>query len=153
MMALNMEQAAKDMLGAVDYLLAHPSVHGKGIGVTGFCMGGGLALMLATMRPDAIKACVPFYGLIPWPAHQPDFSKLEAAVQGHYAEGDDFFTPENARQLEADLRGMGKDVEMFVHPGCDHAFTNHHRPEVFHEEETKAAWDAALPFLHAHLDA
>ena len=55
----------------------------------GFCMGGGLALMLGCERPDLVKAVVPFYGLIPWANAQPDYSKLDAAVQGHFAEKDD----------------------------------------------------------------
>ncbi len=77
MMALNMGEAAKDMSGAVDYLLGLDTVSSATLGVTGFCMGGGLALMLATQRPDAISACVPYYGLIPWPDAEPDWSKHE----------------------------------------------------------------------------
>ena len=93
MMALNVEQAAKDMSGAVDNLQRGHAV-ASAVGVTGFCMGGGLALVLACHRPDAIKACVPFYGLIPWASAQPDWSKLDAAVLGHYAEQDGFFGPD-----------------------------------------------------------
>src|SRR5215213_9233825 len=65
MMALNMTQAAKDLSGAVDEVSLRSG--GDRVGVTGFCMGGGLALVAATQRPDKIKACVPWYGLIPWP--------------------------------------------------------------------------------------
>src|SRR4051794_23382558 len=60
MMALNTAQAARDMSGAVTYLQGHEATRGDGVGVTGFCMGGGLALVLACERPDAIKACVPW---------------------------------------------------------------------------------------------
>ena len=151
MMALNIEQAAKDMAGAVDYLRGHDAVTGDGVGVTGFCMGGGLALWLATLRPDAVKAVVPYYGLIPWPAAQPDYSKLQAAVQGHYAENDDFAPPESARKLEEELNGLGKDVEFFLYPGVEHAFTNHHRPEVFHEDHSQAAWDRTVAFFRREL--
>jgi carboxymethylenebutenolidase len=59
MMALNIEQAAKDMAGAIDFLRAHPAVTSEGVGVVGFCMGGGLALWLATLRPDDVLAVVP----------------------------------------------------------------------------------------------
>jgi carboxymethylenebutenolidase len=151
MMSLNIEQAAKDMAGAVDYLKAHGATTGAGVGVTGFCMGGGLALWLATLRPDDVKAAVPFYGLIPWPAAQPDYSRLGAPVLGHYAENDDFASPESARELEAQLKGLGKEVELHIYPGVEHGFTNHHRPDVFHEEHSDAAWDRTVAFFREHL--
>ena len=75
-------------------------------------MGGGLALVLAAARPDAVAACVPFYGLIPWPDASPDYSEMSAAVLGHYAQKDDYFTPEAVRALEAQLKELGKDVEI-----------------------------------------
>jgi carboxymethylenebutenolidase len=151
MMALNIEQAAKDMVGAIDYLKADDAVTSRGVGVTGFCMGGGLALWLATLRPDDVQAVVPYYGLIPWPAAQPDYSKLRAPVQGHYAENDDFASPEAVRKLEEELKGLGKQVEFFIYPGAGHAFTNHHRPEVFHEEHSKTAWDRTVAFFRQHV--
>ncbi|MDQ1480162.1 MAG: carboxymethylenebutenolidase [Actinomycetota bacterium] len=151
MMSLNLERATKDLSGAVDYLAAHDAVTGDGLGVIGFCMGGGVALWLATLRPDQIKAAVPFYGIIPWEAAQPDFSKLAAAVQGHYAENDDFANPESVRALDAQLKGLGKQAEFFEYPGTDHAFTNDQRPEVFVPEATALAYDRAFAFLHEQL--
>jgi carboxymethylenebutenolidase len=151
MMSLNIEQAAKDMAGAVDYLRGYEAATGDGIGVTGFCMGGGLALWLATLRPDSVRAVVPYYGIIPWPAAQPDYSRLQAAVQGHYAENDDFADPESVRKLEEELKGLGKDVEFYTYPGVGHAFTNHHRPDVFHEEHSQTAWDRTVAFFRDKL--
>jgi len=151
MMALNIQQAAKDMAGAVRYLRAHDAVTSDGVGVTGFCMGGGLALWLATLVPDDVLAVAPYYGVIPWEAAQPDWSKLSAPVQGHYAENDEFASPEAVAALEAQLRGLGKDVEFFTYPDCEHAFTNHHRPEVFHAEHTELAWQRTIDFFRANV--
>lgn len=149
MMALNVEQAAKDMSGAVEELRR---VTGRDhVGVTGFCMGGGLALVLACQRPDAIAACVPFYGLIPWEAAHPDWSAMSASVLGHYAEADAFFGPDQVAALERTLVDLGKDVELHVHPGVDHAFFNDTRPEVYNAAESQKAWDETLVFLRAHL--
>ena len=153
MMSLNLERATKDLSGAVDFLTAHDAVTGDGIGVIGFCMGGGVALWLATLRPDQVKAVVPFYGIIPWEAAQPDYSKLAGAVQGHYAENDDFANPESVRALDAQLKGLGKQAEFFEYAGTEHAFTNDHRPEVFVPEATALAYDRAFAFLHEQLAA
>ena len=149
MMALRMASAAEDLSGAVDELIRRTGR--PEIGVIGFCMGGGLALVLGTQRPDAVKAIVPAYGLIPWPDAQPDFSRLDAAILGHAAEQDDYFTPEAARALEAELRDLGKDVSFFHYPGAGHAFFNEDRPEAYHEESADQLWDRTIAFFRQTL--
>jgi carboxymethylenebutenolidase len=151
MMALNVDQAVKDMSGAVDHLLSLESVTSSTVGVTGFCMGGGLALALACARPDAVSACAPFYGVIPWPNLQPDWSKLEAAVLGHFAENDSMFSPQMVRELEERLHAEGKEAEFIIHPGCQHAFFNDTRPEVYDEDASGKAWTSIVPFLKANI--
>ncbi|HEX3981349.1 MAG TPA: dienelactone hydrolase family protein [Acidimicrobiales bacterium] len=149
MMALTMDAAAKDLSGAVDELIRRTGR--PAVGVIGFCMGGGLALVLGTQRPDAVKAIVPAYGLIPWPDAQPDFSALDAAVLGHAAGQDDFFTPDAARELEAHLRALGKDVEFYHYPEAGHAFFNEDRPEAHHEESAEQLWERSVAFFRRTL--
>jgi carboxymethylenebutenolidase len=149
MMAMQLDQAAKDMGGAVDAVAARAT--GEGVGVTGFCMGGGLALVLACQRPDKVRAVVPFYGVIPWPGAQPDWSALNAAVLGHYAEKDGFAPPDTVRALEAQLKSLGKDAELIIYPGVDHAFFNDTRPEVYDAKAAQLAWERTLAFFHRHL--
>lgn len=149
MMALQLDRAGRDMSGAVDELRRrcdHDTV-----GVVGFCMGGGLALVLATQRPDAIAACVAFYGVIPWPEAQPDYSKMRAHVLAHIAERDDFFGPDAAAALEAQLKDLGLDVEFHIYPETDHAFFNDTRPEVHDAAASALAWQRTIDFLHTHL--
>lgn len=151
MMALNLERATKELSGAVDHLLALDAVNSEKVGVVGFCMGGGLALAVACLRPDAIGACVPFYGVIPWENLSPDFDRLEAPVLGHFAEKDAFFPPEKARSLEETLRAKGKRAEIIVYPGVDHAFFNDTRPEVYDREAAVSAWERTVTFLRDNL--
>jgi carboxymethylenebutenolidase len=150
MMAIEMGEAATHLSGAVDELLrrtGRPSV-----GVVGFCMGGGLALVLACQRPDAVAAVVPAYGVIPWPDAQPDYSTMTAAVLGHVAELDGSFTPEAAAALEATLTGLGRDATFLVYPGVDHAFFNEDRPAVYAAAAAELLWERTVSFLHATLD-
>ncbi|MDQ3946049.1 MAG: dienelactone hydrolase family protein [Actinomycetota bacterium] len=151
MMAMNLERAARDMAGAVDHLAGHDSVRGQGVGVVGFCMGGGLALWLATLRSDQVRAVVAFYGVIPWDAAQPDWSRLAAAVQGHYAENDGSAPPEHVAAMEARLKDLGISVEMFIYPNTDHGFFNDTRPEAYSEEAARQAWIRTLEFLRRQL--
>ena len=151
MMAMDIRQAAKDMGGAVDYLVAGDAVTSAGVGVVGFCMGGGLALWLGTLRPDAVAAVVSYYGIIPWSEAQPDYARLAAPVQGHYAANDDFASPAAVTALEEQLGGLGKSVEFFTYPGADHAFANERRSDVFHDEHADAAWGRTVEFFRAHL--
>jgi len=146
------DRAARDMSGAVDYLAAHPAVLGDKLGVIGFCMGGMLTLILATLRPDRIGAAVPFYGF-PQGEMEPEWGSLAAVVRGHMAENDDFFGPDAARALEAKLQAQGKDVQFTVHPGTGHAFMGPHNAlGTLDEELAEALWPQVTAFLHDTLD-
>lgn len=151
MNSLPPDRAARDMSGAVDYLAGRDDVTGDGIGVMGFCMGGMLTFILASIRGDKVKAAVPFYGF-PQGDYEPDWSGLTASVQGHMAEKDDFFPPDAAKALEAKLQGMGKDVTITVHPGTGHAFMGPHNALGTHDAELAAElWPQVVAFLHDKL--
>jgi carboxymethylenebutenolidase len=151
MQSLPPDRAARDMGGAIDYLLANDAVTGDKVGVIGFCMGGMLTLMIAALQGDKIAAAAPFYGA-PLGDMAPDWSNLSAKVQGHFAEKDDFFGPGPVKELEAQLKGMGKDVEFIVYPGTGHAFANEKDAlGTYDPENAKLALDRAVSFLHQHL--
>ncbi len=148
MMGLNIDQAAKDMSGAVDYLAGLDSATGDSVGCVGFCMGGGLSLYLASLKPE-IGACVIYYGVLP--GAQPNLANVQASVLGHYAENDDFANPAAARELESQLSSLGKNVEFHIYDGTDHAFFNDTRPDAYNEAAAKTSWERTLAFFKAHL--
>ena len=149
-LALDSERAARDLSVAVDFLQAHDSVRGHGVAVVGFGMGGGLALGLATLRPDAVRAAVPFYGIAP-NGKEPDWSALTAAVEGHYAEHDDMASPNAVAAFEAQLTELGKEVRIFSYPGTSLAFFDDTRAETYDEDAARQAWVRTLEFLRAKL--
>ena len=152
MTELPVDRAGRDMGGAVDFLADHDATTGDGIGVVGFCMGGMLSFVLASLRPDKVKAAVPFYGFPPIDDGPADLSKIEAVIRGHMAENDDFFPPEQAQALQAYLQGLGKDAVLTVHPGTGHAFMAPHNALGTQDAELAAKiWPEVTSFLHEQL--
>jgi carboxymethylenebutenolidase len=148
MMALRIDEAEKDLRGAVEYLRKNGSISGEKVGVVGFCMGGALALYAATKNAD-IGACVVYYG--GHPNVKPDLPNLHAPVLGIYGERDRSVTPAVARKLEQDLKGLGKTVEIHIYPGADHAFFNDTRPQVYNAEAAADAWNRTITFFRENL--
>src|ERR1700678_1768526 len=181
MMAMRLDKAGKDMSGALEAVAARSSSgggassggassggssgggassggsgsggHSKGgVGVVGFCMGGGLALMVASQRPDLVRAVVPFYGIVPWEGAQPDYGAITGAVLGHYAEHDDWASPKAVAELESTLREAGnKDVTMYSYPDTVHGFFNDDRPDQYSAQASEFAWGRTINFLESHL--
>ena len=148
MMTMRIDEAEKDLRGAVQFLLQHKAVRGKKVGTVGFCMGGALSLYAAT-KNSQVGACVVFYG--GHPNVKPDLPNLQAPVLGLYAERDGFVTPEAARQLEQELKKLGKSAEVHIYPGVDHAFFNDQRPQVYNAAAAEDAWKRVLKFFGQHL--
>ena len=151
MTSLPPDRAARDMSAAVDYLLSLDTTTGDAVGVTGFCMGGMLTLLIAAQEGDRVAAAAPFYGA-PLGDSAPDWSGLTAAVEGHLAENDDFFPPEAINALGAELREAGRDVVFHVYEGTGHGFANEENPLGTWDKAAAAmAWARTVAFLGAHL--
>jgi carboxymethylenebutenolidase len=147
MSSLPPDRAARDMGGAVDFLLGHDATTGAKVGVTGYCMGGMLSFVLAGQQGDKIGAVVPYYGF-PQGDAEPDWSGLTAPILGHMAENDDFFPPTAIEALAEKLRGMGKDVTIYVYPGTGHAFASGHNAlGTANQEAADLAWSRSIEFL------
>lgn len=145
MMAMKMDEAARDMAGAYDYLVGHPACAGK-VGSVGFCLGGGLSLYISTLKP--VDATVIYYGVLP--GVQPDLSRVKGPVLGHYAENDSWASPDAARALENELRSLGKHVEFHIYPGTGHAFFND-TGSAYDAEAARLSWTRTVDFFKRNL--
>jgi len=145
-MALNIAQAEKDLRGAAKYLATHSST--AKLGAVGFCMGGQLALFAATLNPS-VGATINFYGI--HPNVKPDYSKLSGPVLGLFAEKDGFVTPDVAKQVDAAIKAAGKQSEIHVYPGVDHAFFNDTNKDAYNKAAADDAWRRTLGFFRQHL--
>jgi carboxymethylenebutenolidase len=152
MQQLPVDQAARDLGGAVDYLLGHEAVTSSKIGAVGFCMGGGFVLVLAAQQGDKIGAAVPFYAVLG--QDYPSFENLSAPVLGHFGEQDDFQSTEAVRELAESIeRHSGRRPDFRFYP-AGHAFFNDENLLGTHDpEQARKAWNATVSFLREQLGA
>jgi carboxymethylenebutenolidase len=145
LMALNIEQAAKDAAGAIQYV---KGITGGPVGTVGFCMGGALSLFAACNNGKDVGACIDYYG--GHPAIKYNFAGLTAPVLGFWAENDGFA---NANQpvIEAGTKEAGVPYEGITYPGTGHAFFNEEHEGTFDKAAADDTWNRALAFYRANL--
>ena len=150
MRQLPVEQAARQLSGAVDFLLDHDAVTSTTVGAVGFCMGGGFVLLLAANEGDRIGAAVPFYGV--GPAIPESYRGLKAPLMGHYGETDSSYPLENALALEAQLKSETPVAVDFHYYPAGHAFMNsENKMGTYNADLAAVAWDRTIEFLHQQL--
>jgi carboxymethylenebutenolidase len=135
------QRFARELLGGVAYLQERPEVDPEKIGSLGFCMGGALSGILATLSPE-LRASVIFYGQHPPLEHVPD---IRASVLGLYG-GDDPRITDNVPEFVETMERSGKNFSYHVYPGAPHAFFNDTRPN-YRPEATQDAWQRVLTFF------
>lgn len=116
------------------------------VGVTGFCMGGVFTLLTACQ--NQVEAAVPFYGI---PDDLSCLANLSCPVLFFGGEKDQWITVEKMDRLREALAQAGKDGEVKVYAGADHAFFNDTRPEVYSAADAADAWQRMLAFFQQQL--
>ncbi len=150
MQDLPVDSAARDLGGAVDYLLGHDAVTSAAIGAVGFCMGGGFVLVLAAQQGDKIGAAVPFYGVLG--EQYPSFENLSAPLLGHFGELDEMQTTDQVRELAATIeRQSGRKPDFRFYPAGHAFFNDENLIGTYDPEQAVKAWDATVGFLREHL--
>ena len=113
---------ATDAAAFFDYLVARPEVSGDRFGLTGYCMGGRTAVVVAGRLPDRVAAAASFHGggLVTDSADSPHLraEDIQAVVYVAGAENDGSFTAEHAEQLEKALTAAGVDHKIETYPAA-----------------------------------
>lgn len=141
MRELDIPNAAEKLTQAAEFLRRHEANSTGKVGCVGYCMGGGMTLLLASN--GVIDAGAPFYGVLP--SGNPDPASIQCPIQGHYAEHDD------ATKSVPELEDGINDSQFYVYPGTQHAFCNDDRPEVYDADATAIAMDRTVRFFNTRL--
>ncbi len=120
--------------------------HVQKLGITGFCMGGTLALRSACEFSE-LAAAAAFYGDIP---EETVLAKLKVPTIFFAATRDNWITPEKVSVLREAARKHNLPLEI-VSYDADHAFFNDTRPEVYDAQAAANAWKRVLSLFRKHL--
>jgi carboxymethylenebutenolidase len=142
---LSQTDTLENFIKVFDYLQTRKDCNNK-YGCVGFCWGGGMANQLA-VNVAALKAAVAFYGRQPEAA---DVPRIKAALLLHYAALDERINGGIPAYEEA-LKKAGKNYQLYIYEGANHAFFNDTAPTRYNEAAAKLAWKRTLDFFEAHL--
>jgi len=143
------EKILGDLNGGFSFLKTVSYVDSKRIGSMGFCMGGGLSLLLACHNRE-LAAAVVFYGRNPSPI---DLVKnIRCPILCNYAGADLSITEADINILKQSLTKNGKIFDIKVYPVAPHGFFNDTR-ESYRPKAAKDAWERTLKFYGKYLKA
>jgi carboxymethylenebutenolidase len=143
-----------DTQAAIDYLQSLPAVNGTAIGTIGFCFGGHVAYLVATL-PD-IKATASFYGagiatMTPG-GGAPTLSRtadISGAVYVFFGDQDASIPVAEVKQIQTALAANQIPHQVFCYP-ADHGFFCDERGS-YHPTAAAAAWQNALKLFQSEL--
>ena len=137
----------QDLRGAALHLQELGSNGGGKVGVMGFCMGGALTIATAVHVPE-VSLGVCFYGIPPQEFADP--AKITLPLQCHFANQDDWCTPEAVNDLEATMKGAGVRSEIHRYDAA-HGFFNETSETAYDATAANLAWRRMRDFLAANL--
>lgn len=136
--ARNFREAQGTADAALHFLQKHPAVTGGKVSAVGFSMGAAYILLLNEKHPDLFDKLVLFYG-----PSELDVSGIEARIQFHFAENDEWEPLEGVKKIQA------PDAEMHIYPGVGHWFFESDRPDAFDPPAAELAWQRMVSFLNS----
>ena len=138
------DTAVSDVQDTLSHLRGMIEVEG-GVGLIGFCFGGGLAFQVAAV--DDVDVLVSYYG-----SAIPDLIHLAGEISApslhHFGLADAYIPAETIKRIEDAVTGHGARFETY--PGANHAFDNP-APAFHHSEASARAWHVTAGFLNEHL--
>src|SRR5262245_50896589 len=149
MYRLGSKSVEEDIRAALAYLKSRPDVYADRVGVTGFCLGGGLTFMTACKLSAEIAAAAPFYGMVrdEWIEA---VSHITVPVYLFFGGADPFIPLTRVQQIEARFQELGKEYTVKVYPDADHGFFCHERSS-YNRLAAEDSWRELTAFFAQHL--
>jgi carboxymethylenebutenolidase len=138
-----------DLRAALAYLKSRPGVKPDRVGVTGFCLGGGLTFFTACKFSAEIVAAAPFYGMVldEWIEAVKD---MAVPIYLFFGGVDPFIPRDRIQQIESRFKELGKDYTLKIYPEAGHGFFCHERAD-YNRPAAEDAWHELTRFFKQHL--
>ncbi|MEV6100137.1 dienelactone hydrolase family protein [Nocardia sp. NPDC051981] len=124
---LTPERMRSDAGAYLDWLAASPQVTPGKVGLTGYCMGARLAVIIAAMFPDRVAAVAGFHGgpLVTDSPESPHLTVGNITGELYFAHAgeDHHMTPEHIAQFDKALDAAGIRHRTEVYEGAQHGYT------------------------------
>jgi carboxymethylenebutenolidase len=118
------------------------------IGTIGWCLGGRWSLRTAVILPDQIDATVIYYGTVK--ATDPELAKLRMPILGLFGSKDRVVPVATVVAFEANLKRLGKNADIHIYEGAEHAFANP-SGTAYDPQAAEDAWRLTTAFLKEYL--
>lgn len=142
------EELLRDIQATIEYLYTLPKVKKTGVGSIGFCFGGHVAYLTATLAD--IKATASFYGagITDYCPNEKNATitrtkDIKGKLYGFFGEKDASIPLEQVDRIENELQKYNIDHRIFRYPNADHGFFCDRRAS-YHQESAKDAWQKVL---------
>ena len=142
----------RDTAAFLEFLSRQAQVQPGPIGMTGYCMGGGLAVRAAIRYPDRIAAAAASFhagklanrGARKAPHHF--LNKIKAEIYIAHADNDKSMPPEQIERLQDALERSGIRYKAELYSGASHGFTMADLP-AYNEAALKRHWENLFELL------
>ena len=148
--SLDVNLTVERLMAGADWLRDLPWVEDGGkVGVSGFCLGGGLALYCLS-RSDRFNSGVIFYqSMFPDPA---ELAGITTKIQCHYGTSDHSTPEEEVARFRTEIDRLGIDNEVHFYDEIGHSFLNPGQEDSLNREQAASlALERAFVFLTAEL--
>ena len=156
------EVRVDDILHSVAFLRQLPAVDADRLGLIGFSRGGGLALVMASLIPQA-RAVVNYFGLSAWKGGLEEFchlplnpseplgfiKNLACPVLSFHGKNDTVVPVVNTLDLDGACKKFGIDHRYILYAGVDHSFI--WPGDKYNQKAHLDSWDRTLEFFNKTL--
>lgn len=144
-----------DIQATIDYLYQLPKVKSTGVGTVGFCFGGHVVYLAATL--PQVKATASFYGaqIVNWcPGEdEPTIERtkdIHGTIYAFFGTADALIPNEQVDQIAAELEKQQIEHKIFRYEGADHGFICDRR-DSYNPDAAKDAWQKMLDLFSQKL--